>query len=138
MGILAACASWSLITAAARDGRPEGVLLAVLAVTAGYAAGRIGGALLPVGAPCAVALAGGVLAVAVPHLAPGPRLTAPLGHAGATAALLALSAGAACCGAWAGGTPAVLFTGTVADAAPWYRAADLVVLPSRWEGMALA
>ncbi|NEC35195.1 hypothetical protein G3I66_18800, partial [Streptomyces rubrogriseus] len=33
--ILAACASWSLITAAARDGRPEGVLLAVLAVTAG-------------------------------------------------------------------------------------------------------
>lgn len=32
----------------------------------------------------------------------------------------------------------VLFTGTVADAAPWYRAADLVVLPSRWEGMALA
>ncbi|MFD8536125.1 O-antigen ligase family protein [Streptomyces rubrogriseus] len=105
--ILAACASWSLITAAARDGRPEGVLLAVLAVTAGYAAGRIGGALLPVGAPCAVALAGVVLAVAVPHLAPGPRLTAPLGHTGATAALLALSAGAACCGAWAGGAPAV-------------------------------
>ncbi|MEU4984781.1 O-antigen ligase family protein [Streptomyces sp. NPDC021969] len=107
MVILAACASWSLITAAARDGRPEGVLLAVLAVTAGYAAGRIGGALLPVAAPGAVALAGVVLAVAVPHLAPGPRLTAPLGHAGATAALLALSAGAACCGAWAGGVPAV-------------------------------
>ncbi|NGO07267.1 glycosyltransferase family 4 protein [Streptomyces sp. HC44] len=32
----------------------------------------------------------------------------------------------------------VLFTGAVADAAPWYQAADLVVLPSRWEGMALA
>ncbi|WP_055524100.1 glycosyltransferase family 4 protein [Streptomyces graminilatus] len=32
----------------------------------------------------------------------------------------------------------VLFTGAVADAVPWYRAADLVVLPSRWEGMALA
>ncbi|MFH9816115.1 glycosyltransferase [Streptomyces sp. NPDC017230] len=32
----------------------------------------------------------------------------------------------------------VLFAGAVADAAPWYRAADLVVLPSRWEGMALA
>ncbi|WP_159057035.1 glycosyltransferase, partial [Streptomyces scabiei] len=32
----------------------------------------------------------------------------------------------------------VLFAGDVADAAPWYRAADLVVLPSRWEGMALA
>ncbi|MER5597373.1 glycosyltransferase [Streptomyces sp. NPDC002265] len=32
----------------------------------------------------------------------------------------------------------VLFTGAVADTVPWYRAADLVVLPSRWEGMALA
>ncbi|MCW8380006.1 glycosyltransferase [Streptomyces justiciae] len=32
----------------------------------------------------------------------------------------------------------VLFVGAVADAAPWYQAADLVVLPSRWEGMALA
>ncbi|MGC9499101.1 glycosyltransferase [Streptomyces sp. WG7] len=32
----------------------------------------------------------------------------------------------------------VLFAGAVADATPWYRAADLVVLPSRWEGMALA
>jgi glycosyltransferase involved in cell wall biosynthesis len=32
----------------------------------------------------------------------------------------------------------VLFAGPVADAAPWYQAADLVVLPSRWEGMALA
>ncbi|MFJ6693127.1 O-antigen ligase family protein [Streptomyces sp. NPDC091294] len=107
MVILAACASWSLITAAARDGRPEGVLLAVLAVAAGYAAGRIGGALLPVAVPGAAGLAGLALTVAVPHLAPGPRITAPLGHAGATAALLALSAGAACCGAWASGVPAV-------------------------------
>ncbi|MEV4863307.1 glycosyltransferase family 4 protein [Streptomyces ossamyceticus] len=32
----------------------------------------------------------------------------------------------------------VLFTGAVADVVPWYQAADLVVLPSRWEGMALA
>ncbi|MFD3590582.1 glycosyltransferase family 4 protein [Streptomyces sp. NPDC058683] len=32
----------------------------------------------------------------------------------------------------------VEFTGAVADVRPWYRAADLVVLPSRWEGMALA
>lgn len=31
----------------------------------------------------------------------------------------------------------VRFVGGVEDAAPWYRAADLVVLPSRWEGMAL-
>jgi glycosyltransferase involved in cell wall biosynthesis len=32
----------------------------------------------------------------------------------------------------------VLFAGSVADPVPWYQAADLVVLPSRWEGMALA
>ncbi|MEU1037162.1 glycosyltransferase [Streptomyces sp. NPDC005551] len=32
----------------------------------------------------------------------------------------------------------VLFAGAAADAVPWYQAADLVVLPSRWEGMALA
>lgn len=32
----------------------------------------------------------------------------------------------------------VVFAGAVEDPAPWYRAADLVVLPSRWEGMALA
>lgn len=32
----------------------------------------------------------------------------------------------------------VSFVGSVASAAAWYRAADLVVLPSRWEGMALA
>ncbi|MEU0253018.1 glycosyltransferase family 4 protein [Streptomyces sp. NPDC006184] len=34
--------------------------------------------------------------------------------------------------------PGVRFAGAVADVVPWYRAADLVVLPSRWEGMALA
>ncbi|WP_238696727.1 hypothetical protein [Streptomyces sp. E5N298] len=38
MVILTACASWSLITAAARDGRPGGVLLAVPAAASGYAA----------------------------------------------------------------------------------------------------
>ena len=32
----------------------------------------------------------------------------------------------------------VLFAGAAADPVPWYQAADLVVLPSRWEGMALA
>ncbi|MFJ9581907.1 glycosyltransferase [Streptomyces sp. NPDC101191] len=36
------------------------------------------------------------------------------------------------------GGGSVTFTGAVADTAPWYRAADVVVLPSRWEGMALA
>jgi glycosyltransferase involved in cell wall biosynthesis len=34
--------------------------------------------------------------------------------------------------------PSVQFAGAVTDPVPWYRAADLVVLPSRWEGMALA
>ncbi|RKN38068.1 glycosyltransferase family 1 protein [Streptomyces hoynatensis] len=34
--------------------------------------------------------------------------------------------------------PEVLFAGHVDDPYPWYAAADLVVLPSRWEGMALA
>ncbi|MCS0604979.1 glycosyltransferase [Streptomyces sp. LP11] len=33
--------------------------------------------------------------------------------------------------------PSVHFAGAVTDVLPWYRAADLVVLPSRWEGMAL-
>ncbi|MFI6334965.1 O-antigen ligase family protein [Streptomyces sp. NPDC050535] len=99
--VLAACAAWSLITAGAHDGRPEGVLLAILALTAGYASGRILGALLPVAAPCAGALAGLGLAITTPHTAPGAQLASPLGHSGATTALLALSAGAACCAAWA-------------------------------------
>ncbi|MBM7173175.1 glycosyltransferase [Streptomyces sp. G44] len=34
--------------------------------------------------------------------------------------------------------PSVVFAGAARDAADWYRAADVVVLPSRWEGMALA
>lgn len=105
--VLGACAAWSLITAAVHDGRPEGFLLAVLAVSAGYASGRISGALLPVAAPCAGALAGLGLAVAEPHMAPGPQFAVPLGHAGATAALLTLSAGAACCAAWAASAPAL-------------------------------
>jgi len=105
MVVLAACAVWSLITAAAHDGRPEGMLLAILAVAAGYAAGRISGALLPVAAPGAGALAGLGLALAAPHTTPGPQMTSPLGHTGATAALLALSAGAACCAAWAAQPP---------------------------------
>lgn len=106
MVVLGACAVWSLITATAHDGRPEGVLLAVLAVAAGYASGRIFGALLPVAAPCVGALAGLGLALTAPHTTPGPQLTAPLGHTGATAALLALSTGAACCAAWATRRPA--------------------------------
>jgi glycosyltransferase involved in cell wall biosynthesis len=33
--------------------------------------------------------------------------------------------------------PGVVFTGPVDDTQPWYAAADLVVLPSRWEGLPL-
>jgi glycosyltransferase involved in cell wall biosynthesis len=33
--------------------------------------------------------------------------------------------------------PGVLFAGASADVRPWYAAADLVVLPSRWEGLPL-
>ncbi|MFK4071757.1 O-antigen ligase family protein [Streptomyces sp. NPDC029674] len=102
--LLGACAAWALITAGVHGGSPEGVLLAVLAVAAGYAGGRISGALLPVAAPCAGALAGLGLAVAAPRLTLGP--SSALGHTGATAALLILSAGAACCAAWAARTPA--------------------------------
>ncbi|NGO06100.1 O-antigen polymerase [Streptomyces sp. HC44] len=102
---LGACATWSLITASAHGGRPEGVLLAVLAVAAGYASGRIFGTLLPVAAPCAAALAGLGLAIAAPNTAPGPQVISPLGQTGATAALLTLSAGAACCAAWAARPP---------------------------------
>ncbi|MGW0882724.1 O-antigen ligase family protein [Streptomyces sp. NPDC002671] len=105
MILLGSCAGWSLITAAAHDGRPEGVLLAVLAVAAGYASGRISGALLPVVAPGAGAVAGLALAVSVPDLSPGLRSAAPLGHAGATGALLALATGSACCAAWATPVP---------------------------------
>ncbi|MEU1213221.1 glycosyltransferase family 4 protein [Streptomyces sp. NPDC005791] len=34
--------------------------------------------------------------------------------------------------------PGVLFTGASTDVRPWIHAAELLVLPSRWEGMALA
>ncbi|WP_318204918.1 O-antigen polymerase [Streptomyces sp. SCL15-4] len=107
MILLGACAGWSLITAAVHGGRPEGMLLAVLALAAGYAGGRVSGALLPVAAPCAGAAAGLVLAVTLPRLSPGPWYAGPLGSAGGTAALLALAAGAACCAAWATGVPAL-------------------------------
>ncbi|MEI5100843.1 O-antigen ligase family protein [Streptomyces sp. PmtG] len=105
LAVLAACAAWALVTAGLRGGRPDGVLLAVLAVAAGYAGGRIAGALLPVAAPCVGALAGVALAAAAPHVTPGPTSVSPLGPIGATAALLGLSAGAACCAAWAARGP---------------------------------
>ncbi|MGW0548895.1 O-antigen ligase family protein [Streptomyces altiplanensis] len=105
--ILGGCAVWSLITATGREARPEGVLLAVLAVAGGYACGRICGSLLPVAAASAAALAALALAVA---LRPDQGLPGDLsgaaagqgpGSPGATAALLALASGAAGCAAWA-------------------------------------
>ncbi|MFD4787982.1 O-antigen ligase family protein [Streptomyces sp. NPDC058459] len=104
MILLGLCAAWALISAAAHDGRPEGMLLAVLATVAGCAAGRISGALLPVAAPCAGAAAL-VLAVTTPGPLPGPAYPAPPGQAGAVAALLALASGALCCAAWSTPVP---------------------------------
>ncbi|MBQ0985758.1 O-antigen ligase family protein [Streptomyces sp. F63] len=101
--VFGCCAAWALITAAGRDARPEGMLLALLAVAAGYAFGRIGGALLPVAVPAVAALAGGFAALAAPRALPGTvSVVVPgSGHGGAEAAQLALAAGTACCAAWA-------------------------------------
>jgi O-antigen ligase len=101
IAVLGCCAVWALVAAAGRPARPEGTLLAVLAVAAGFALGRILGALLPVLAPAA-----GTVAVLALVLVPSSRLSArpdapPLGYANADAALLVLAAGAACCAAWA-------------------------------------
>lgn len=99
--LLAGCAVWSLAAAAGRPARPEGVLLAVLAVTAGYAAGRIGGALRPVAVPAVAALTAVGLMLALPGRLSGGPDTPPLGYANADAALMVLATGAACCAAWA-------------------------------------
>ncbi|MYX37191.1 MULTISPECIES: O-antigen ligase family protein [Streptomycetaceae] len=98
--VLAGCAVWSLIAAAGRPARPEGVLLAILAVAAGYAAGRIGGALRPVAVPAVAALTAVLLVVAPPGRLSGGPDTPPLGYANADAALMVLATGAACCAAW--------------------------------------
>ncbi|MFI0779930.1 O-antigen ligase family protein [Streptomyces sp. NPDC021212] len=99
VAILASCALWALICAMGRTARPEGVLLAVLAVAAGYACGRIAGSLLPVACAAAAAVAGLGLAVAT---RPGPT-----GHQGLDAAQFTLATGAACCAAWAAGRTAL-------------------------------
>ncbi|MGW5275922.1 O-antigen ligase family protein [Streptomyces sp. NPDC004044] len=100
--ILAACAIWSLVSAAGRETRPEGVLLALLAVAAGFACGRICGTLLPVATATAAAVAALVMAL-VSRSSGMPGATAAVdiapGHTGAAAALLVLAAGAACCAA---------------------------------------
>ncbi|MFD5114289.1 O-antigen ligase family protein [Streptomyces sp. NPDC058391] len=107
--VLGGCAVWALISAAGHGGRPEGVLLAVLAVTAGYACGRISGSLAPVATACVVALAGFGAAVASGHgvFGTGMALAAPQGDTSAVAGLLVLAAGAASCAAAAAGHTAV-------------------------------
>ncbi|MFF1838782.1 O-antigen ligase family protein [Streptomyces sp. NPDC058231] len=99
--ILAACAVWSLISAAGRETRPEGVLLALLAVAAGFVCGRICGTLLPVAAAAVAAVAALTMALLAHHGLPGATVTADVapGHTGAAAALLVLAVGAACCAA---------------------------------------
>ncbi len=99
--LLAGCAAWTLFTAAGRDAHPEGVLLGLLAVAAGYAGGRVAGAVVPVGAPAAVALTVGVLALLVPQGLSGDPAAPPLHSMDADGALLALAVGAACCAAHA-------------------------------------
>ncbi|MFE4921990.1 O-antigen ligase family protein [Streptomyces sp. NPDC056661] len=100
--ILAACAIWSLVSAAGRETRPEGVLLALLAVAAGFACGRICGTLLPVATATATAVAALVMAL-LSRSSGMPGATAAVdiapGHTGAAAALMVLAAGAACCAA---------------------------------------
>lgn len=100
MVVLACCATWVVVCAGGREARPEGALLALLAVTAGYAAGRVLGAMLP-----KLTLVAGAVTVLTLVLAPAHRLSGgasapPLGYPNADAALLVLAAGAACCAAW--------------------------------------
>ncbi|MEU9202580.1 O-antigen ligase family protein [Streptomyces sp. NPDC048332] len=110
--ILAVCAIWSLISAAGRETRPEGVLLALLAVAAGFACGRICGTLLPVAAASVAALSALLMALVWRHGMPGATATAETapGHTGASAALLVLATGAACCAAAAARRDSLRFT----------------------------
>ncbi|MET9552094.1 O-antigen ligase family protein [Streptomyces sp. NPDC006645] len=107
IAVFIGCAVWTLVSAAGRDGRPEGVLLAVLAVGAGYICGRIAGSLAPVATAATLAVAAYVLAVAARHdiQADPAESAAPPGDTGAVAALLILAVGAACCAAAAEATP---------------------------------
>lgn len=99
--LLVTSAVWALVSAVGRPARPEGFLLAVLAVAAGFAAGRIGGALRPVAVPATAALGAIALTLLLPGRLSGGPQTPPLGYANADAALMVLATGAACCAAWA-------------------------------------
>ncbi|RAG83950.1 O-antigen polymerase [Streptacidiphilus pinicola] len=90
--LLAACAAWADYCASGHEAHPEGVLLGLLAVAAGYATGRIAGALTPVGGLVVPALGAAVFAPAF-----GGRVVGD----DAVAALLTLAIGAACCAGYA-------------------------------------
>ena len=107
MAVLACCAVWALICAAGRDARPEDTLLALLAVTSGYAAGRVLGALLPVVTPAVGAAVVLALVLVPPSRLGSAGHAPPLGDPAADAALLVLATGAACCAAWGATRPAV-------------------------------
>ncbi|MFC9647074.1 MULTISPECIES: O-antigen ligase family protein [unclassified Streptomyces] len=106
--VLGGCAVWPLISAAGRDGRPEGALLAVLAVTAGYVFGRISGSLVPVATATVVSVGALVAALVSSDRTFGTTVAVvtPSGGTGAVTALLVLAAGAACCAATAARRPA--------------------------------
>lgn len=89
--LLGCCAVWVLVCSVGRTARPEGVLLAVLAVAAGYAGGRIAGSVVPVAAATAAGLAGVGLAFT--------GQTEPADRAGAVAAQLTLACAALGCAA---------------------------------------
>lgn len=95
--LLAGCAGWTLYTSGGRDAHPEDMLLALLAVAAGYAAGRVSGALTPSGAPTAAALTVALLVLITPGGLSGDPGAPPLQNADADGALLALAVGACCC-----------------------------------------
>ncbi|MFC8826439.1 O-antigen ligase family protein [Streptomyces sp. NPDC057137] len=105
--VFVGCAVWALVSAAGREGRPEGVLLALLAVAAGYTCGRIAGSLAPVATAVTLAVAAYILAVVARHDVPGDTAesAAAPGDTGAVAALLILAVGAACCAAAAAEAP---------------------------------
>ncbi|MEY9966209.1 O-antigen ligase [Streptacidiphilus sp. MAP12-16] len=99
--LLTGCAVWTLYTAGGRDAHPEGVLLGLLAVAAGYATGRIAGAVAPMGACAVAALTVGAFALIAPGGLSGDPAAPPLHDIDADGALLALAVGAACCAAQA-------------------------------------
>ncbi|WP_051941304.1 hypothetical protein [Phaeacidiphilus oryzae] len=106
--LLVACASWVVYCSAGRDARPEDPLIALLAATAGFAVGRIAGAVRPAAAPAAAGLALAVLAALAafvpaltgsalaPDAVPAPAVRPSIAASPPTAALSALAVALLC------------------------------------------